>query len=223
MAKPDWITLSPSSHIGEGRLNITFAENTSTSPRSGIVTVKTISGLTHEIQVNQAGKVANSIQGSGRFCYINVLKSAFPDFQVGIIFYAQIVLSNGTKVKAGSVLIVKEKTKNTSVGYLTLDSEKLPISGQANITHIQVTCNPPDEPTPYYDYCTGKLSYNPGNIAFGVVGSSQIYPATFEQFTNTTWGFRFSTPIPISGDTTLVYKGNTDEVPGIVITKVNKV
>ena len=57
MAKPDWITVNPSSGKGTGGFNVTFAENPSTSARSGVVTVKTISGLTHEIQVSQAEKV----------------------------------------------------------------------------------------------------------------------------------------------------------------------
>ena len=56
MAKPDWITVNPSSGTGAGIFTITFAQNTSTSSRSGIVTVKSLSGLTHEIQVTQAGK-----------------------------------------------------------------------------------------------------------------------------------------------------------------------
>ena len=181
--------------------------------------MRTLGGLTREIQVSQAGKVANYIQGSGKFCYISVPVSVLPDLIVQINFYSQIVLSNGTKVEAGYVTLTNDGS--SIVGDLTLDSEKLPVSGQANITHIQVTCNPPDESlATHFDYCTGKLLYDPGNIAFGVVGSSQTYPATFEQFTNNTWGFRFSTPIPISGDTTLVYKGNTDDVPGILIKKL---
>lgn len=56
MAKPNWITVNPSSGTGAGIFKITFAQNTSTSSRSGIVTVKSLSGLTHEIQVTQAGK-----------------------------------------------------------------------------------------------------------------------------------------------------------------------
>lgn len=56
MAKPNWITVNPSSGAGAGIFAITFAQNTSTSSRSGIVTVKSLSGLTHEIQVTQAGK-----------------------------------------------------------------------------------------------------------------------------------------------------------------------
>lgn len=56
MAKPKWITVNPSSGAGAGIFTITFAQNTSTSSRSGIVTVKSLSGLTHEIQVTQAGK-----------------------------------------------------------------------------------------------------------------------------------------------------------------------
>lgn len=56
MTKPNWITVNPSSGTGAGIFKITFAQNTSTSSRSGIVTVKSLSGLTHEIQVTQAGK-----------------------------------------------------------------------------------------------------------------------------------------------------------------------
>lgn len=56
MAKPNWITVNPSSGTGSGIFTIIFAQNTSTSSRSGVVTVKSLSGLTHEIQVTQAGK-----------------------------------------------------------------------------------------------------------------------------------------------------------------------
>ena len=56
MAKPNWITVNPSSGTGAGIFNITLAQNTSTSSRSGLVPVKSLSGLTHEIQVTQAGK-----------------------------------------------------------------------------------------------------------------------------------------------------------------------
>ena len=58
MAKPNWITVNPSSGTGAGIFRITFAQNTSTSERSGIVTVKSIGGLTREIKVTQAGKVS---------------------------------------------------------------------------------------------------------------------------------------------------------------------
>lgn len=61
MAKPDWISFSESSGEGSGNFSILVDKNDSTSARSGVVTVKTISGLTHEIQVSQAEKVANSI------------------------------------------------------------------------------------------------------------------------------------------------------------------
>lgn len=220
MAKPDWITVNPSSGEGAGSFNIIFAENPSTSARSGVVTVKSISGLTHEIQVTQTGKVANFIQGSGKFCSIGVSVSILPDRLSQITFCAQIVLSNGTKVGAGYLTLT---TNGNSVifGDLTLDSEKLPVNGQANITSIFVTCVPGNEPwTHPFAYCVGRLEYNPGNIAFGVVGSSQTYSATFEQFSVNTWGFSFSTPIPISGDTTLVYKGNTDNTPAIFIERL---
>lgn len=52
MAKPNWITVNPSSGEGTGSFNVTCAENTSTSARSGVITVRTLGGLTHEIQVS---------------------------------------------------------------------------------------------------------------------------------------------------------------------------
>lgn len=219
MAKPDWITVNPSSGEGTGNFNITFAKNTSTFVRSGIITVKTISGLTNEIQVNQAGKAENFIQGSGGLCTISIPTNVFPYSQSGVSFHAQIVLSNGTKVEAGDVDIFNNE-HSKPVGSLDLDSEKLPVRELAKITSIQVKCSPLDNPTNYFDHCIGQLSYNSGIIAFGVVGSSTVYSASFEQFTNSIWGFKLSVPIPILGDTTLVYNGDSSDVPRIVINEL---
>ena len=86
MAKPNWITVNPSSGTGAGIFTITFAQNTSTSSRSGIVTVKSLSGLTHEIQVTQAGKAT---KGKITFKYTG---EKIPQTFVGYNFY--IGLSN---------------------------------------------------------------------------------------------------------------------------------
>lgn len=61
MAKPSWITLSKLSGTGNDTVIITAEKNVSTIPRSGVVIVKTASGLIDVIQVRQEGKAANSI------------------------------------------------------------------------------------------------------------------------------------------------------------------
>lgn len=211
MAKPDWITVNPSSGKGKGSFNVTFAENTSTSARSGIVTVKTISGLTHEIQVSQAGKVANSLQASGDCCLINVPKYVF-GISLQVIFSVSLWCSNGTKIPAGSVTLINEGKNVTET--LSFNLAKTPIDSGVTVERVVITSSA--RPTK----CTGKLSYNPGNISFGTAESSTTYPATFVQFTDTEFGFNIPTPVPISGETTFVYKGDVSDLPYITITKL---
>ena len=55
----------------------------------------------------------------------------------------------------------------------------------------------------------------------GTSTSSTTHPATFRQFTGATCGFVISNPVPISGDTTFVYKGNLDNVPVIIINELS--
>ena len=55
MAKPSWISLNKSSGTGGGQVNVTASENTSTSSRSGSLTIKTASGLTKIVTLNQEG------------------------------------------------------------------------------------------------------------------------------------------------------------------------
>lgn len=82
MAKPNWVTVNPSSGKGSAVFRIIFAKNTSTSPRSGVVTVKSLSGLTHEIQVTQAGNVTK-----GKITF-NYTGEKIPQKYVGQILYA---------------------------------------------------------------------------------------------------------------------------------------
>lgn len=222
MAKPDWITVNPSSGKGTGSFKVIFAENPSTSARSGVVTVKTISGLTHEIQVSQAGKVANYIQGSGVFCGIGLNASVYPVGISQVTFCAQIILSDGTQIQAGTVTLTKNESEGISIGELSLDSEKIAVNNEVTVKEIIISCNPGSTPwvTPF-NRCVGTLDYDPENIAFGTSTSSTTHPATFRQFTNAICGFVISNPVPISGDTTFVYKGNLDDVPVIIINELS--
>lgn len=218
MAKPDWITVNPSSGKGIGSFNVTLAENTSTSARSGVVTVKTISGLTHEIQVSQAGKVANSIQGSGFFCVIGLFASTYPAGVSQVTFCVQIRLSNGDLVQAGTVTLTKDEVEGISTGRLYLDSEKIAVNSGVTVDEIAITCNPGSTPwTAPFNRCVGTLDYDPGNISFGTSASS--HSATFIQIAMGVCGFIISNPVPILGDTTFVYKGQPD-VPNILITEL---
>lgn len=54
MAKPDWMTLDKTSGAGNGTVIITALQNTSTSPRSGLITVRTGS-ISKVVTVTQEG------------------------------------------------------------------------------------------------------------------------------------------------------------------------
>lgn len=58
MAKPSWIATNPSSGTGGGSVNVIANRSTSSSPRSGTITVKTASGLTKTVSVSQAAYVS---------------------------------------------------------------------------------------------------------------------------------------------------------------------
>lgn len=220
MAKPDWITVNHSLGKGKGSFNITFAENTSTSARSGIITVKTISGLTHEIQVTQAGKVENYIQGSGPFCEIGVTADAFPTGISQVTFCAAIILSDDTQVEAGTLTLTKDESTGLSFGILSLDSELVSVGSGIDIKQILIFCNPGNKPwgSPFRKV-TASLEIDPGTIVFGPdIGMN--YSATFAQPYLSAVGFNMETPIPIDGDILLVYKGDSDNLPGIIFTEL---
>lgn len=212
MTKPDWITVNPSSGKGTGRFNVTFAENTSTSARSGIVTVKTISGLTHEIQVSQAGKAANSLQASGDCCVISVPKSVF-GILINVTFSVSLWCSDGSKIPAGSVTLTNRGNMVASES-LSFNLAKIPIGSGVTVNGVVITSNAGST------QCIGRLAYNPGNISFGTAESSTTYPATFVQFSPTELGFDLPIPVPISGETTFVYKGDVEDLPIIQIKKL---
>ena len=222
MAKPDWITVNPSSGEGTGSFNVTCEENTSTSARSGVITVRTLGGLTREIQVSQAGKVANYIQGSGIFCGIGLYASVYPVGVSQVTFCVQITLSDGTQIEAGTVTLTKNESEDITTGELSLDSEKIAVNNGVTVKEIVITCNPGSTPwaTPF-NRCIGTLDYDPENIVFGTSTSSTTYPATFKQFTDATCGFVISNPVPISGDTTFVYKDNLENIPAIIINELS--
>ena len=220
MAKPDWITTSPSSGMSGGAFNIIVAENTSTSPRSGIVTVKTISGLTHEIQVSQAGKVENYLEGQGSFCEIGVTADAFPSGISQVTFCAAIILSDDTQVKAGTLTLTKDESTGLSFGTLSLDSEQVSVGSGIGVKQILIFCNPGNKPwaSPFRKV-TASLENDPGSIVFGPdIGG--VIAATFAQPYLYAAGFNMETPIPIDGDLLLTYKGDPNNLPGIVFTEL---
>lgn len=221
MAKPDWVTVSPSSGVGAGSFNIVVASNASTSARSGVVTVKTVGGQTHTIEVSQAGKPANSIQGSGKFCSIGIEADTFPFGVNQVTFCASIILSGSSQqINAGTLTLTKDKSTEISFGDLSLDSEKISVDSGVYVERILVTCNPGNIPwsTPF-NRVTGKLMYDPGNIAFGTSTSSTSHSASFQQPFGYAWGFYISGGVFISGETTLVYKTPSD-LPAILITEL---
>lgn len=221
MAKPDWITVNPSSGKGTGRFNVTFAENTSTSARSGVVTVKTASGLTHEIQVSQAGKVANSIQGSGNFCIIGIPNSVFPFRVSQVTFSISIHLTNNTWVYGNSpITITKDEGQEYSLGILSLNSEKKSVASGVAVNGIRIVCSPGAKEGTPFDYCIGEIDNSPTDMSFGMMNSTGKSSASFVQMNKYTIGFDLSTAVPISGEATFVYKGSPIDLPTIIINRL---
>ena len=219
MAKPDWITLSKNSGTGNDTVIVTAAKNTTGAARSGIVTVKTISGLTHEIQVSQEG-VENYIQGSGPFCEIGIQAEAFPSGISQVTFCAAIILSDGTQIDASTLTLTKNGTKGFSYGILSLDSDSLLIGSGIDVKQILIFCNPGNIPwaTPF-NRVVASLEYDPGNIVFGPdIGVD--FSATYAQPELYAVGFNMETPIPIDGDILLVYKGGSNNLPAIEFTEL---
>lgn len=65
MAKPSWISVSPSSGTGGGTVNVRCDTHTNSgAARSGSITVKTASGLTKTVSLSQAAANLWSIQGN---------------------------------------------------------------------------------------------------------------------------------------------------------------
>lgn len=222
MAKPDWITTSPSSGMSGGAFNIIVAENPSTSMRSGVVTVKTISGLTYEIQVSQAEKVESYIQGSGPFCEVGITADAFPSGVSQVTFCTQIVLSDDTTIKAGTLTLPKNEREGFSFGTLSLDSDSMSMGSGLSVKQILIACNPGSTPWDVpFKKVIASLENDPGNIVFGPdIGVN--YLATFAQPESYAVGFNMETPIPIDGDIMLVYKGDSNNLPGIVFTGLQR-
>lgn len=218
MAKPDWISFSESSGEGSGSFSILVDKNDSTSARSGVVTIKTISGLTREIQVSQAEKVKNYIQGSGPFCEVGISTDAFPSGLSQVTFCTNIVLSDDTVIKAGTLTLSKDESAGLSFGILSLDSDSMSIGSELSVKQILITCNPGSTPWEVpFRKVTASLENDPGNIVFGPdIGVN--YLATFAQPELYAVGFNMETPIPIDGDIMLVYKGDSNNLPGILFT-----
>lgn len=221
MAKPDWIIVNPSSGEGTGSFNVTCAENTSTSARSGVITVRTLGGLTREIQVSQAGKIANSIQGSGDFCAIGIPSSVFPVGVSQVTFNISIHLTNNTWVYGNSpTTITKDEGQEYSIGVLSLNSEKKSVASGVAVNAIRIACSPGAEEGTPFDYCTGEIDNPPADMSFGMMNSTGKSSASFVQINNYTIGFDLSTAVPISGKATFVYKGSPDDLPSIIINRL---
>lgn len=219
MAIPSWITVNPLTGSGNKTVSITAEKNVSTIPRSGVVIVKTAGGLTDVIQVRQEGKVANSIQGAGIFCTVGIASSLLPNTVTDITMCVQLRLSNGTKVEAGRTTLSKGGSSFLT-GYLYLDSEKVSIEGEANIVAISVSCIPGTAASTAgnFSHFIGNVRQAPDPLNFGIEGSSATYSVRFVQSTGDIWSFELDQIIPITGDTTLVYKGGADNLPAVEIT-----
>ena len=165
--------------------------------------------------------LVNSIQGSGKFCSIGIEAGTFPFGVNQVTFCASIILSGNTQqINAGTLTLTKDKSAGISFGDLSLDSEKISVDSGVYVERILVTCNPGNIPwsTPF-NRVIGELAYDSGNIAFGTSTSSTSHSASFQQPFGYAWGFYISGGVPISGETTLVYKAPSD-LPAILITEL---
>lgn len=145
MAKPNWITVNPSSGTGAGIFTITFAQNTSTSSRSGIVTVKSLSGLTHEIQVTQAGK---AIKGKITFVYTgNEISEKF----IGYTLYLGISNDASSEVYAeyGTIESITDNNLTVNLDNYGSLEENLAIinSDMAEIDELYLGVSTSDDPS----------------------------------------------------------------------------
>lgn len=75
MAKPSWVTCSPSSGTGSKSVSVTASKNTGNSVRRGRITIKTTSGLTKEVSVSQ-NPSAYTIFFRGNFIFKNRLQDS---------------------------------------------------------------------------------------------------------------------------------------------------
>lgn len=217
-----WFTLSKKSGSGNDTIAITAQPNTGTSPRSAVVTVKTAGGLTREIQISQEGNVPiNYLKGRGAFCSVGIASSLLPNNVSGITICTQLRLSNGTIVEASRTTLSKGGSSFLSK-FLRLDSEKVPIKGEADIVGISVSCIPGTAASiaKKFPYFIGNLVQAPDPINFGIQGSSATYSARFIQSTNDTWNFELDQSIPITGDITFVYKGGSVNAPSVEIARI---
>lgn len=133
----------------------------------------------------------------------------------------QLRLSNGTKVEAGRTTLSKGGSSFLT-GYLYLDSEKVSIEGKANIVAISVSCIPGTAASTAgnFSHFIGNVVQAPDPLNFGIEGSSATYSTRFVQSTGDIWSFELDQIIPITGDTTLVYKGGADNLPAVEITRL---
>lgn len=162
MAKPNWITVNPSSGKGAGIFKITFAPNTSTSSRSGIVTVKSLSGLTHEIQVTQAGKVS---KGKITFIYTgNEISEKF----VGYTLYLGISNDASTEFYAKYGRIESITADDLVVNfdnYYSLEEDLATINGDmVDMNELYLGVSTSDDPT--IDWIPLLFVNDPGNEEF---------------------------------------------------------
>lgn len=82
MAKPDWITLDKTSGAGNGTVIITALQNTSTSPRSGVITVRAGS-ISKTLTLTQEGAAATK----GKITFRCTTGGEIPQEYVGYNLY----------------------------------------------------------------------------------------------------------------------------------------
>ena len=127
MAKPDWITVTPTSGSNNGSFDVTAAANTGVA-RNGIITVAG-GGVSKTLDVNQA-KVAPAVK-------INILNASyFPDgtSQNPITGGSkQITLNDGSKATAFDLGTIPLQQGNTFRIICMCDNENMTETG--NISH----------------------------------------------------------------------------------------
>lgn len=123
MAKPDWITLDKTSGAGNGTVIITALQNTSTSPRSGVITVRAGS-ISKVVTVTQEGAAATK----GKITFRCTTGGEIPQTFVGYSLYIGLSNDAFTEIYADYGMIEAITDNTLVVNFDTMAPENLDVT-----------------------------------------------------------------------------------------------
>lgn len=103
MAKPSWVTCSPSSGTGSKSVNVTATRNDVSSSRSGSFSIKTTSGITKTVSVSQEGAETHTATISGSY------RVTFSGFSGSRLRYLFLTIAE-TNAGVGAVTLYNDST-----------------------------------------------------------------------------------------------------------------